>query len=60
MTAGARLLAGPTSGLWGLLPVAIHYQRKARREADESGGLYVWPNSLWNRLVLFFLVGARL
>jgi hypothetical protein len=43
-------------GLWVLLPVAIHYQRKARREADESGGLYVWPNSLWNRPVLFFLV----
>jgi len=48
------LLAG--LWLWVLLPVAIHYQRKARREADESGGLYVWPNSLWNRPVLFFLV----
>jgi len=42
--------------LWVLLPVAIHYQRKARREAEESGGLYVWPNSLWNRPVLFYLV----
>ena len=48
------LLAGPW--LWVLLPVAIHYQRKARREAEESGGLYVWPNSLWNRPVLFYLV----
>jgi hypothetical protein len=26
------------------------------REAEESGGLYVWPNSLWNRPVLFYLV----
>jgi hypothetical protein len=42
--------------LWLLLPVAIHYQRKARREADESGGLYVWPNNLWNRPVLLYLV----
>jgi hypothetical protein len=30
--------------------------RKARREVEESGGLYVWPNNLWNRPVLFFLV----
>jgi len=42
--------------LWLLLPVAIHYQRKARREAAESGGRYVWPNSLWNRPVLLWLL----
>jgi hypothetical protein len=42
--------------LWVLLPVAIHYQRKARREVEESGSLYVWPNNLWNRPVLFVLV----
>lgn len=42
--------------LWFLLPVAIHYQRKARGEVEASGGAYVWPNSLWNRPVLFFLV----
>jgi hypothetical protein len=48
--------AGRALALGSLLPVAIHYQRKARREAEESGGLYVWPNSLWNRPVLFYLV----
>jgi hypothetical protein len=41
--------------LWLLVPVAIHYQRKARREAEESGGLYVWPYSLLNRPVLYLV-----
>jgi hypothetical protein len=42
--------------LWLLLPVAIHYQRKARREAELSDGLYIWPRSLWNRPVALWLV----
>jgi hypothetical protein len=42
--------------MWFFLPVAIHYQRKARREADASGGFYVWPKSLWNRPVVLFLI----
>jgi hypothetical protein len=42
--------------LWFLLPVAVHYQRKARREAETSGGLYVWPRTLLNRPVLLYLV----
>jgi hypothetical protein len=42
--------------LWLLLPVAVHYQRKARREADESEGLYVWPNTIWNRPILLYLI----
>jgi hypothetical protein len=42
--------------LWVLLPVAIHYQRKARREAEESAGAYVWPHTIWNRPVLLWLI----
>jgi hypothetical protein len=42
--------------LWPLLPVAIHYARKARREVDESQGQYVWSRSLLHRPVLFYLV----
>jgi hypothetical protein len=42
--------------LWLLLPVAIHYTRKARREADESQGRYVWSRSLLHRPVLLYLV----
>ena len=42
--------------LWLLLPVAIHYTRKARREVDESQGCYVWSRSLLHRPVLLYLV----
>ena len=42
--------------LWLLLPVAIHFQRKARREAEESGGRYEWPRTLLNRPIALFLV----
>lgn len=42
--------------LWLLLPVAIHDQRKAKRETAESPALYEWPNSLWNRPLLLWLV----
>ncbi len=42
--------------LWFLLPVAIHYQRKARREVEESDGFYEWPRTLWNRPVALYLV----
>lgn len=45
--------------LWMLLPLAVHLQRKARREADSSNGLYVWPRTIWNRpIVLWLLVMA--
>lgn len=43
-------------GLWFLLPVALHFQRKARREAEESGGLYEWPQTIWNRPMLLWIV----
>jgi hypothetical protein len=41
--------------LWFLLPVAVFYTRKARREVEASGELYEWssrnllhrPNLLW-------------
>lgn len=39
-----------------LLPAATHFQRKARREAEEAGGLYVWPRTIWNRPVLLWFV----
>jgi hypothetical protein len=42
--------------LWFLLPVAVHYTRKARREADASEGRYVWSRSLLHRPVLLWLV----
>jgi hypothetical protein len=43
--------------LWFPLPVAIHYQRKPRREAEQSAGAYVWPHTIWNRpLLLWFIV----
>jgi len=42
--------------LWLLLPVAIHYTRKARREVEESQGRYVWSRSLLHRPVLLYLV----
>ena len=42
--------------LWFLLPVAIHYSRKARLEAAESDGRYVWSRSLLHRPVLLWLV----
>lgn len=42
--------------LWFLLPVAIHFQRKARREAEDSGGFYEWPRTLLNRPVALFLI----
>jgi hypothetical protein len=41
--------------LWLLLPVAIHYSRKARREVAESDGKYVWSSSLLHRPVLLWL-----
>lgn len=43
-------------GLWFLLPVALHFQQKARREVEESGGLYEWPQTMWNRPVLLWFV----
>ena len=42
--------------LWLLLPLAVHYQRRARREAEASGGMYVWPKTLWNRPILLWLI----
>lgn len=42
--------------LWFLLPLAIHFQRKARREAAESGGLYEWPRTIWNRPLVLWLI----
>jgi len=42
--------------LWLLLPVAIHYTRKARREAEFSDGRYVWSRSLLHRPVLLWLL----
>lgn len=42
--------------LWLLLPVAIHYTRKARREVAESNGRYAWSRSLLHRPVLLWLV----
>jgi len=42
--------------LWVLLPVAIHYTRKARMEVAESDGRYVWSRSLLHRPVLLWLV----
>jgi hypothetical protein len=42
--------------LWLLIPFAVHLQRKARREADESGGVYVWPRSIWNRPLILWLI----
>lgn len=41
--------------LWLLLPVAIHYQRRARAEAAASGGAYEWPRSLLNRPIILWL-----
>ena len=42
--------------LWLLLPLAVHYTRKARREADESQGRYVWSRSLLHRPVLLWAI----
>jgi hypothetical protein len=42
--------------LWLLLPIAVYYQRKARREAIESDGLYVWPKTILNRPILLWLI----
>ena len=42
--------------LWFLLPVAIYYQRKARREVEASNGFYEWPRTLLNRPIALFLV----
>ncbi len=42
--------------IWLLLPAAVHYQRKARREVLESDGYYTWSNSLLNRPILLWLV----
>lgn len=42
--------------LWLLLPVAIHYSRRARREADESNGRYRWSNSVLHRPVLLWSI----
>ena len=42
--------------LWVLLPVAIHYTRKARLEVAESDGRYVWSRSLLHRPVLLWFV----
>ncbi|HEX8770940.1 MAG TPA: hypothetical protein VF711_09250 [Acidimicrobiales bacterium] len=39
-----------------MLPMAVHYQRKARREALESNGIYVWPNTILNRPILLWLI----
>jgi len=42
--------------LWFLVPVAVYYQRKARREVEASGGAYEWPRTIWNRPVLLWLI----
>ena len=42
--------------LWLLLPFAVHFQRKARHEAEESLGLYVWPRTIWNRPIVLWLL----
>lgn len=42
--------------LWLLLPVAIYYNRRARREADESNGRYRWSNSVLHRPVLLWSI----
>ena len=42
--------------LWLLLPVAIHYTRKARLEVAESGGRYAWSRSVLHRPVLLFFI----
>jgi hypothetical protein len=42
--------------LWLLLPVAVHYQRKARQEAEQSGGRYEWPRTIWNRPVVLWAI----
>jgi hypothetical protein len=42
--------------LWLLLPVAIHYNRRARREAAESNGRYRWSNSILHRPVLLWVI----
>jgi len=42
--------------LWFFVPVAVHYQRKARAEAEGSGGEYDWPRTIWNRPVLLSLI----
>jgi hypothetical protein len=42
--------------LWLLLPVAIYYNRRARREADESNGRYRWSDSVLHRPVLLWLI----
>jgi hypothetical protein len=39
-----------------LLPVAVHYTRRARREAEESDGRYRWSNSILHRPVLLWLI----
>jgi hypothetical protein len=44
------------SWLWFLLPVAVHYQRQARREAEASGGRYAWPRTLTRRPVLLWFL----
>jgi hypothetical protein len=38
------------------LPVAVHYQRKARQEAEQSGGRYEWPRTIWNRPVVLWAI----
>jgi hypothetical protein len=42
--------------LWFLLPVAVHYTRKARREIEASGGRYQWSRGLLHRPILLWLV----
>ena len=42
--------------MWFLLPVAVHFQRKARREAEASGGRHAWPRTIWTRPVLLWLI----
>jgi hypothetical protein len=39
-----------------LLPVAVFYAHRARREAAVSLGEYRWPKGLVDRPVVFFLV----
>jgi hypothetical protein len=42
--------------LWLLLPVAIYYQRKARREAEASPDVFEWRKTVWNRPILLWLI----
>jgi hypothetical protein len=42
--------------LWFLVPVAVIFQRRARREVEESNGEYEWPRTIWNRPILLWLI----